>query len=1324
MTGTTLLVRTSITDDGITVDGITDDSIYEGRETFGITATNGSGVSVIGTGAIFDDGTGSVFVAGNTSGDANTAGALDYPASLDDDRFFSVSSPLANENSNYIVFTVTGDPGLSVTLYLISEWVDASSLGKANINAAQTLQYWDGSLWTDYRSAFLPALLSDGKLLVRVNIQAEQDSIFEGPESFKLSVNLAPANNRAAVVGTGTITDDGAGVLFPNLDPVNGLVVTTNLAGTLDNDSPTGTDKTVTVIEDTAYTFASSDFGFADGPGDSNTLAAVKIVNLPSAGELRYAGLAITASQVAAGYAVSATDLASNQLTYLPAANANGANYSSFTFSVKDSSGALDLSPNTITVTVIATPANNAPVNSLPAAQTTAEDTVVSFSVTNANAITVADVDGGALTTTLSVLHGTLSATAFAGATVSNNGTAIVIISGTAAAINGALDGLRYSNTADYNGADTLRINTSDGSLSVRDTLSLTVTAVADIAADSLSTNKDTALTQAADGLLVNDSFENGAAVVTAVGNAVNGTVSLNAGNITFTPSTNFTGLASFDYTVTSSGTIETARVTVSVSSVNTAPVAVSDALAAIEDTPVIYTAAQLLGNDSDVDNNPLTIASVTSGAGGTAQLNSDGTVSFTPGANFNGSASFSYSVTDGALTSNTAAATVTVASVNDAPVNSLPAAQTTAEDTVVSFSVTNANAITVADVDGGALTTTLSVLHGTLSASAFTGATVSNNGTASIIISGTAAAINGALDGLLYSNTADYNGADTLRINTSDGSLSVRDTLSLTVTAVADIAADSLSTTKNTALTQAADGLLVNDSFGNGAAVVTAVGNAVNGTVSLNAGDITFIPDTNFTGLASFDYTVTSGGTSETASVTVSVNLIPSRENTPSVITGGSTGNGIEDTVITDTLLVSDLNGLLDGSVYTVGSAASHGTASIDAASGLWLYTPMADYNGTDSFTVSITDDAGNTSDQVISLTLSAVADIVADSLSTTQNKAVSANLLTGSNGASADNFEASPVLSSVSQGGHGSVSFDAAGLVTYTPLANFSGADSFSYTVTSGGTSETTTVTVNVSPVTQAPAPDIQTPPVRKSTPVIDLAGPFLKNDELMPHEYFLASDLPTQLPKISFEMDAALHVLSSVKNVRSEAGMRAYLGVFQTDSASLAEVTTAGGFEGSDELIQRGSSFQAPHALYVQNAVRHEALTSEPNLFVQNVVRASQVESQARQILVNSFNSATPAVFSLLDAFAVTAPSIANALDANQPERQLPPSLKLEKEDSAQDPAGQRGLVSAALKTAAVENAVVEPAPKRRAADAFSAQLQRTAASLSTRTTNPRN
>jgi Cadherin-like domain len=103
--------------------------------------------------------------------------------------------------------------------------------------------------------------------------------------------------------------------------------------------------------------------------------------------------------------------------------------------------------------------------------------------------------------------------------------------------------------------------------------------------------------------------------------------------------------------------------------SLHVTPVASNDTLSGTEDTPITYSAAQLLGNDTDA----LSIASVTSGTGGIVVLNVDGSVTFTPGANFNGPASFSYIATEGLINSNSAAVTVNVAAVNDAPVAMTP---------------------------------------------------------------------------------------------------------------------------------------------------------------------------------------------------------------------------------------------------------------------------------------------------------------------------------------------------------------------------------------------------------------------------------------------------------------------------------------------------------------------------------------------------------------------------------------------------------------------------------------------------------------------------
>ena len=114
--------------------------------------------------------------------------------------------------------------------------------------------------------------------------------------------------------------------------------------------------------------------------------------------------------------------------------------------------------------------------------------------------------------------------------------------------------------------------------------------------------------------------------------------------------------------------------VSVTITGTNDKPVAVGDVLAAAEDTPVMFTAAQLLGNDSDADANAqLSIESVTSGVGGTVVRNLDGSVTFKPFSNFTGAANFSYVASDGSALSNPASVTVNVAPVNDAPALSVP---------------------------------------------------------------------------------------------------------------------------------------------------------------------------------------------------------------------------------------------------------------------------------------------------------------------------------------------------------------------------------------------------------------------------------------------------------------------------------------------------------------------------------------------------------------------------------------------------------------------------------------------------------------------------
>jgi VCBS repeat-containing protein len=175
-------------------------------------------------------------------------------------------------------------------------------------------------------------------------------------------LTFTPATNAS---GTGYATldfrvQDNGGVVNGgvDLDPTSNTVTVDVVTV---NDAPAGADKTVSVKEDAAYTLGASDFGFSDvNDSPANSLAAVKITSLPGAGTLKLDGTA-----VADGALVSAADLAAGKLKYIPAANANGNSYASFTFKVQDdggvANGGVDLDPTSNTITVNVVSVNDAP---------------------------------------------------------------------------------------------------------------------------------------------------------------------------------------------------------------------------------------------------------------------------------------------------------------------------------------------------------------------------------------------------------------------------------------------------------------------------------------------------------------------------------------------------------------------------------------------------------------------------------------------------------------------------------------------------------------------------------------------------------------------------------------------------------------------------------------------------------------------------------------------------------------------------------------------------------------------------------------------------
>ncbi|MDB2526693.1 cadherin-like domain-containing protein, partial [Mariniblastus sp.] len=150
--------------------------------------------------------------------------------------------------------------------------------------------------------------------------------------------------------------------------------------------------------------------------------------------------------------------------------------------------------------------------------------------------------------------------------------------------------------------------------------------------------------------VLGNDDDPNGDTLaIDSFGQASNGTVTQNNDVLIYTPDADFNGSDSFNYTINDgNGNTDTATVFVTINAVNDNPVANNDSGSTDEDVPVIV---DLVGNDSDIDGDSLTIDSFTQPTNGVVTDNGDGTITYAPGSGFFGSDSFTYTVTDGDLT-------------------------------------------------------------------------------------------------------------------------------------------------------------------------------------------------------------------------------------------------------------------------------------------------------------------------------------------------------------------------------------------------------------------------------------------------------------------------------------------------------------------------------------------------------------------------------------------------------------------------------------------------------------------------------------------------
>ena len=171
------------------------------------------------------------------------------------------------------------------------------------------------------------------------------------------------------------------------------------------------------------------------------------------------------------------------------------------------------------------------------------------------------------------------------------------------------------------------------------------------------------------------------------------------------------------------------------------------------------------------------------------------------------------------------------------------------------------------------------------------------------------------------------------------------------------------------------------------------------------------------------------------------------------------------EDSEVSVAVLSNDSDA--DGDTLTIESFTQGTNGSVVISGSNLVYTPSANFNGSDSFTYTINDGTGLTDTATVSVTVTAVNDNPVandDSATTEEDVAVTINLVANDTDIDGDSLS----IESVGTASNGSVVNNGNGTVTYTPNAGFFGSDSFTYVVSDGSATDTATVRVTVTEVT----------------------------------------------------------------------------------------------------------------------------------------------------------------------------------------------------------------------------------------------------------------
>jgi len=527
------------------------------------------------------------------------------------------------------------------------------------------------------------------------------------------------------------------------------------------------------------------------------------------------------------------------------------------------------------------------------------------------------------------------------------------------------------------------------------------------------------------------------------------GTLSAPTGNkIVYTPTALYFGSDSFTWKA-NDGTNDSnvATYSLSITHVNHAPVAKDDAYSVAEDGTLSTPKPGVLGNDTDLDSDPLSAQLVAGPSHGTLTLNADGSFVYTPTPLTFGSDSFTYKVSDGQALSNTATVSLTVTQVNHAPV-AKDDTYTTSEDTPL---VITTGGVLANDFDPDGLPMMATVLSGP------------SNGTLTLNTNGT----------FTYTPTTLTYGSDSFTYTLSDGrgaALSATATARITVKAV-----NHAPTAQNTKVTLAEEvpqalTLPAKDIDGNTLSY-SIVTQPANGKLSALAGNgLTYTPNDLFFGSDSFTWKANDG---QLDSNTATVSLTVTHVNHPPVAKDDAY------TVLEDGTLTTPKPGVLsndsdpdnDPMSAVVVSGPTNGTLTLNA-DGSFVYTPRplhSTQDGSDSFTYQVSDGQAVSNTATVSLK---VTHVNHPPVATNQSRGLNED---GSLAFAlmASDADGDPLTYSVTtQPANGTLSGTAPNLV-YTPNALFFGSDSLTFTANDGqATSNTATVAFTVRHINHKPS------------------------------------------------------------------------------------------------------------------------------------------------------------------------------------------------------------------------------------------------------------